>query len=272
MSTSPVLDGHTHLGLLRFMVKPVSEERRKLPAFQDRLECSVSDLLASMDAHGIAQAVAFPFPAEEVDAVQANYYVLQAQSANPQRILAFALVGDDVEFWLRQGARGFKQHALVQNPQRFDLPRAHRAMAEAGVPLMIHCWTRGGTTVPEQIRSILGYAPQLKVIVAHMGRRMPNTDLDVADNLAGLRDLGNVYVDTSTIRQPQAVRLAVQVLGEDRVIFGSDFPFNSQDPDSVGSELRVVDEAGLNARARRKVLGLNLMACLGLPVPQGQVR
>jgi len=173
-----IVDAHTHLGLEEFIVKPISEEKRKKPAFRDPMENRLQSLLARMDANGISRAIAFPYPLEEVDAIQANTHVIGAYRSYPDRIIPFALIGDDVEYWLRLGARGFKQHAILQSPERFDLPRAWRAMAEANVPLIVHLLSRGAPpSVTDQIRAILNAAPRLKVIVAHMGRKTPNTSV-----------------------------------------------------------------------------------------------
>lgn len=261
-----IIDAHTHLGLESFVVRPISEEKRKRPAFRDSMENRLERLIAQMDANGVAQAVAFPFPLEEIDAARANTYVLEAHRAFPDRIVPFALVGDDVEQWLEHGARGFKQHAILQNPDRFDLRRAYRAMAEADVPLIIHArWHPEGPGVADQIRTILEAAPTLRVIVAHMGRRTPNTGEGVRETLHHLRDEPGVYAETSTVRDPRAVECAVELLGEDRVMFGSDFPFNSYlDADPLAVELDVLARADLPPRVKEKILGTNVLTCLGV--------
>jgi len=263
---SPIVDAHTHLGLESFIVRLVSEEKRKKPAFRDSMENRIERLIERMDANGVAQAVAFPFPLEEIDAARANAYVIEAHGAFPHRIHPFALIGDDVEHWLGQGARGFKQHAILQNPDRFDLGRAYRAMAEAQAPLIIHPRSQPGfPSVVDQIRRILGVAPTLKVIVAHMGRRTPNTSEGVVENLRGLRDEPGVYVETSTVRDARAIECAVELLGEDRVLFGSDFPFNSHlDADPLAVELEILSRAHLPLGVREKVLGTNVLTCLGI--------
>ncbi len=260
-----IIDGHTHLGLERFVVKPISEEKRKKPAFRDPQENRIENLIRRMDANGVSQAVAFPYPLEEVDAVLANTYVLEAYRAYPERIIPFALVGDDVERWVKEGARGFKQHAILQSPERFDLPRAYRIIAQAKVPLLIHARAREDSpSVADQVHWILKCAPDLRVIVAHMGRNTPNTSEKVEASLTALRDEPNVYFETSTVRDPAMIRRAVELIGEERVVFGSDYPFNSyQDADPLAVELGVIARADLASRTRQKILGENLLRCLG---------
>jgi predicted TIM-barrel fold metal-dependent hydrolase len=260
-----IIDGHAHLGLEKFIVKPISEEKRQRPAFKDKMDAPLDMLLARMDANGIARAVSFPHPLEEVDADAANRYVFDAYRTHPERIIPFALIGDDVECWLKQGARGFKQHEILQAPERFDLKRAYAAMAEAGVPLIIHARSRVPGMVAELVFRILSAAPSLKIIIAHLGRHTPNTSEHVESNLLALRDHVNVYFETSTVRDAAIFQRAVEVVGEDRVIFGTDFPFNSylnDDPTAV--EIALVERSHLDLRVKDKIFGENLLRCLGM--------
>ncbi len=61
-----IIDAHTHLGLEKFIVKRIPDEKRKRPAFRDPMEHRLERLLAQMDRNGVARAVAFPMPLEEV--------------------------------------------------------------------------------------------------------------------------------------------------------------------------------------------------------------
>ncbi len=259
-----IIDAHTHLGLEKFIVKRIPDEKRKRPAFRDPMEHRLERLLAQMDRNGVARAVAFPMPLEEVDAAQANEFVLEASRAFPGRIIPFALVGDDVAHWLRQGAQGFKEQDILQAPERFDLPRAYRALAEANVPVIIHARSRTPTQVATKIKTVLRAAPGLRVIVAHMGRHTPNTSEHVESNLLALRDATNVCFETSTVRAPSMIKRAVDIVGEDRVIFGSDLPFNSYlGGDSLAAEMDCIKQAGVSPSVERKIFSENLLRCLG---------
>lgn len=260
-----IVDAHTHIGLQSFIVKPIAEEKLKRPAFRDPLENAIENLIARMDANGVARAVTFAYPLEEVDAVMANEYVLAAQSAYPDCIIPFALVGDDVETWVARGARGFKEQDILQTPERFDLKRAYAMVAETGKPLLLHARSRTPSEVSDKIKGMLRDAPRLKVIVAHMGRHTPNTAQHVEENLLALREYANVSFETSTVRDPGMIARAIEIVGEDRVMFGSDFPFNShQDPDPLAVELDVIRRANLAPRAQEKILGQNILRLLEL--------
>lgn len=253
----PVIDAHTHLGLEAFIVRPISEEKKKKPAFRDRMENESIALLAALDRNGVDAAVAFPFPLSEVDAESANSYVLEAARSHAGRIIPFALVGDDVATWIARGARGFKQHFLLE-PERFDLARIYPAIAEAGLPLVAHLPTRAIVAGAE---AILKLAPRLNLVIAHMGRCEPNTGLCVPENLRALAGRENVWFETSTVRDAATFRLAVELVGAQRICFGSDLPFNSHlGGDPLEVELKIMRDSGISAGGLEAILGGNIRA------------
>jgi len=247
-----VVDAHTHLGLERFIVRPISEEKKKRPAFRDGMENRPGRLLAAMDRNGVQQAVVFPYPLAEVDSGEANRYVLEAARLHSDRLIPFVLLDGEPAAWIARGARGFKQHFLLE-PERFPLDRVYPPIAEAGLPLLAHLTTRA---IVPGARAILKLAPRLPLIIAHLGRCEPNTALCVEENLLALAGLGNVFFETSTVRDPAAFRRAVELVGAERLCFGSDFPFNSYlDTDPLAVELAAVRAAGLPAGELEQVLG-----------------
>ncbi|MEI6875103.1 MAG: amidohydrolase family protein [Spirochaetota bacterium] len=255
-----IVDAHTHLGLESFIVRPISEEKRKKPAFKDRMEQETATLLAALDRNRVDAAVAFPFPLSEVDADWANAYLFSAAQTKPGRIIPFALLGDDFASWIACGARGFKQHFLLE-PERFDLARIYPAIAEAGLPLIAHLPTRAIVAAAE---AILKMAPSLKLIIAHMGRCEPNTGLCVPENLRALAGHENVYFETSTVRDAATFALAVDLVGPGRILFGSDLPFNSHlGGDPLAAELELMRGSGIPADALEGILGGNLLALVG---------
>lgn len=255
----PIIDCHVHIGLETFLAEPIPPEKLARPAFQDRMANSVANQLARMDANGVDTAIVFGFPLKEVDRVIANEYVLDAARQYPDRFIPFMLVGDDTEHWLARGAAGFKQQNILYAPERFDLMSAYATMAEAGAPMLIHFRAGAGYDVTEQATAILRRVPTLKLIVAHMGRNTPNSADQVDKALRGLADYPNVIFETSTVRDPRAIEDAVRVVGAARVIFGSDYPFNSfQDADPLAHELDVIRQADLSDDARQEIFADNI--------------
>ena len=113
--------------------------------------------------------------------------------------------------------------------------------------------------------------PGLKVIAAHAGGIIPYT-VGRLDHGYRVRPecraalprrpssyLRHVYFDTIAHGR-EALAYLVRRFGADRVVLGSDFPFDMADPDPVGT---VRDLRGLPARDRSRILGGNAHALFG---------
>ena len=97
-----------------------------------------------------------------------------------------------------------------------------------------------------------------------MGRCVPNTGECVEENLKALAGRENVFFETSTVRVPDTFRRAAELAGPGRILFGSDFPFNSHlDGDPLAAELRIMRASGIPESALRGIMGGNLLALIG---------
>ncbi|MGW1885600.1 amidohydrolase family protein [Streptomyces sp. NPDC001970] len=142
---------------------------------------------------------------------------------------------EGVERYVRQaveaGARVFKSHIQVgaYDPNDARLDPAWGLLAEAGIPVVVHCGSGpapGKYTGPEPIGRLLARHPRLPLIVAHMGMPEYSDFLDLAERYGEVRlDTTMAFTDFSERFSPFPVsehgRLAE--LGE-RVLFGTDFP------------------------------------------------
>lgn len=137
----------------------------------------------------------------------------------------------DVRRAIENGARVFKAHVQVgaYDPRSRDLDAAWGVLAEAGVPVVVHC---GGGPVatpytgPEIWAEVMERHPTLPVIVAHLG--MPDFEgfFDLAERFPALRlDTTGVFTDFMERAWPfpAPARSRLLDLG-DRIMFGSDFP------------------------------------------------
>lgn len=255
-----VIDAHTHIGLAEFVVRPISPEKLKKPAFQDKMTQTPDELLASLDLNGIEKAVVFPFPLSEADAEKANGYVLEAWRKHGERIIPFALVDDEPLRWASSGFRGFKQHFLLE-PERFDSKRIYREIASTGLPLMAHFPTY---KIVENAERILALAPTIKLIVAHMGRCGPYTGNCVMENIARLKKYENVFFETSTVRDPETFKMALAELGASRLCFGSDIPFGSKvGPNPQGEELSLLLKTVDDEEDRSRIFAGTILGLIG---------
>ena len=99
------------------------------------------------------------------------------------------------------------------------------------MPTLIHCG-HPIFTLPWSIEELIVEFPELKVVLGHMGHGnivYINAAIDVAARHP------NVWLETSGMPMHTKIRTAVERVGEDKVMYGSDAPFH--DP---GVEIRKV--------------------------------
>ena len=98
------------------------------------------------------------------------------------------------------------------------------------------------------IRDIVHNFPSLKIEVAHMARARPGDVSFMIEMLEALAPFPHVSFDTSTVRQSQVVEAAVKIVGPERILYGSDFPFFMDElgiEDIMEQQIRHILKAGL---------------------------
>nr|WP_236677656.1 amidohydrolase family protein [Streptomyces actinomycinicus] len=140
-----------------------------------------------------------------------------------------------VETYVREaveaGARVFKAHVQVgaYDPADELLQQAWGLLAEAGVPVVIHCGSGpapGKHTGPGPIARVLARHPRLRLIVAHLGMPEYEEFLGLAERYGEVRlDTTMAFTDFTEKLMPFPPR-ALPRLAElgDRILLGSDFP------------------------------------------------
>ena len=181
-----------------------------------------------MDRNGISQSVVFPSVMIPHTQRQANEETL-SMVAGKDRFIPFAFIDPRLdespsllEELLQKGCKGLKLHPVCHGyvvshgmcSPSFEVAQAH------DLPVIIHSgWGEYG-----EIRFIAQLAEQykqLKIIVGHMK--------EYQDIFALLPRYDNVAVETSYATHPRRIAQAVNALGSERVLFGSDFPCGQQD-------------------------------------------
>ncbi|MFJ9565887.1 amidohydrolase family protein [Streptomyces fuscichromogenes] len=129
------------------------------------------------------------------------------------------------------GARVFKAHVQVgaYDPADELLDRAWGLLAEAGIPIVIHCGSGpvpGKHAGPGPTGRVLARHPRLRLIIAHMGMPEYEEFLDLAERYPEVRlDTTMAFTDFTERFMPFPPRALPRIaaLG-DRVLLGSDFP------------------------------------------------
>jgi glutamate-1-semialdehyde 2,1-aminomutase len=183
------------------------------------------------------ERLAFPFPfAGNCDFASSNDYVA-AQVAGRAASSALMLVHpgmDEAEILAtlkRTGAIGLKPYLVYATngaPAEASitdfLPEHQIALADRlGLIVMMHLSKRRAISDPDNISEILRLSekyPRVRWILAHCARSYSACAIEAA--AAQLRSLPNVWYDTSTVCEADALDALYTGVGVDRVMYGSD--------------------------------------------------
>jgi len=231
-------------------------------------------LLSSMDSLGIAHVVIC-----SLEPLTMTQELIELTGAHKHRISIFASVSrdepDPIKYltpFVDSGAiAGLKIHPVVGGYACGELYHKTKDLAalasETGLPIVIHT----GHIPVEQLNGIAGCNevraiepliagfPKVKFVLAHIGWESWRQVLGLA------KQYPNALVETSW--QPaRIIRRAVDVLGPERVLFGSDYPLFKQ-----SLALRQVRQA-LTAREFVLVASVNALRLLRLSRPAQEKR
>lgn len=240
---------------------------------------TAEETVEAMDREGVDRSVAFGFPWSDPGLCRlGNDYVLEAQRRYPGRLVAFYTpslecgpdqvreTGDG----LARGMQGVGEVALYLDSASSggDLLTRLGPLAEAAlekkVPFLLHVNEPVGHLYPGKVdvrlmdiwRFAAGF-PELKLVLAHWGGGLCFYELMKSVR----RSLGNLYYDTAAspfLYEPRVYRIAAEILGAERILFGSDFPLI---PPS--RYFREIEGAGLPAGQKDCILGENALRLLG---------
>jgi predicted TIM-barrel fold metal-dependent hydrolase len=278
----PVIDAHIHI----FPPEVISQRERFLaldPHFgalyanpRARL-ATAEDALASMDRNGIAGAFALGFGWSDLGLCRMhNDYLLDVQRRFPGRFACFAAMQPrdssaalgELSRAIGAGLRGVGE--LMPHGQGYRLddwavvdPLAE-ALASLERPLVVHVsepvghrYPGKGDVSPVAAWELAQRHPALRVVFAHWGGGLPFYELmpEVAT------DLRQAFYDsaaTTFLYRFEVFRVAAEICGAERILFGTDFPLLRQGP-----FLRRVRGLGLPGPAQRSILGENAVRLIG---------
>ncbi len=247
-----IIDFHTHI------FPPWVRENRAEYLKQDRgfaelysspkaKMATVEDLIDSMDRDEIDVSIVLNSGwANHQLCVETNEYIMESVSRYPDRLVGFCalqpksgeLALAELERCARNGIKGIGE--LMPDSQGFDLrdkelmaPLAHLAM-QHNMPILTHTsepvghiYSGKGNVTPERVYQFITDFPKLQIICAHWGGGLPFYALmpEVASALS------NTFFDTAAtpfLYRYQIFSQVINLVGEDKVLFGSDYPLISQ--------------------------------------------
>lgn len=224
-----IIDAHMHIGLPSFCENKNSE-------FQYDLCSTYDEIIELMDANDIDKAIILPIPHKDFNIEKTNNYVFEAYKKHSDRLIPFCRIDEKLGENIDKGFRGVKLHLLYEEVDIKSIRSKLQQIEDANIPIIIHAKYANKV---KQIEQILQYAPNINIILAHMGRGHLYTGEQTIDNALALKRYPNVYMDLSTVGDLQSIINVCEILGYERVVFASDYPFGKN---CLGKKYRYIDE------------------------------
>jgi predicted TIM-barrel fold metal-dependent hydrolase len=203
---------------------------------------TTESLIETMDRAGVSHAVLCGFPWHDSGLCREhNAYMAESAALHPGRMSWLGIVQpqdvhceSDAIWCLEHGAaglgefnadaQGFVWHELSGIDGLFQM------CAELDRPVLLHAseavghsYPGKGTATPDRLLPFLERHPTLRVIAAHWGGGLPFFELMPEVAVAA----ANVVYDSAAstyLYRPRVFRSVIDVVGPERVLFGSDFP------------------------------------------------
>jgi predicted TIM-barrel fold metal-dependent hydrolase len=278
-----VIDFHTHI------FPPTFRERRDAffpqePAFEALYGSATArlagreELLRNMEEQGIDRSVIFGFPWEKPEHFRRhNDYIIEAVRKHPDRFTGFCCFSplsphgpEEVRRCLDAGLAGVGELAVYRSGFSEEFIRSLREVmgicADRNVPVLLHTNEPVGHVYPgktpvqlNEIYDLLKHYPLNKIVLAHWGGGLFFYSLMKKEVREVLK---NVWFDTAAspfLYEPQIYRIAGEIAGTDKILFGTDYPLLS--PKRYFEEMEL---AGLSEESARSICGENAARLLSL--------
>jgi len=249
-----IVDSHVHLGRIASL----------------DIEATAEELVEIADEVGVNQIFCTHCTALFYDMVEGNRLLAEAAKRFPDRIICYVTIPspywgdqalDEIRFCVEElGMRGLKIYSTphgiagdrtiipIDDP---DMDAVFEKAVVYRLPVLAH-------SNPEQCEAVAERFPELVLLMAHSGGTL------IADGnwhraIAAARRCQNIYLETcSSMVDMGSLEMAVQAIGPERIIYGSDTPL--LDP---FVQIARVKDADISDDAKQRILGDNMTALLG---------
>lgn len=169
------------------------------------------------------------------------------------------------------GMQGVKLHPAMDNfyPNSPEYFQIYEKIVKLEVPVLFHTnpphgeWKRSS---PVRILKVAQSFLQMKIILAHILSAPKEIRLSpkkasqyTKETISKAKDLSNVYLDTSQLKEKEKLEFAVEKLGANRILFGSDYKWGKMD-----ETIEVILESNLSEHEKKSIFQENLQTLMTL--------
>ena len=259
-----ICDAHLHYGLRAPMEQIISTSplAQKFPCYRMTQLSSMDRYEQLLSAHNVARTVLVPFVFREISIPEENAAVLAFARRDPEHRYPYALLDESDPGFIGRHFRdyvGVKEHIILNESILTDEKRIiFEQVRDHAMTFLIHSQLNRRV---EYLRQVLKEFPGIKIQIAHMGRGRPGDTAVIRQSLEAFRSFENVTFDTSTTREPEVIEWAVDLVGAERILYASDFPFFMEDPreDIMDAQIRQVLDARITDAQREAIFHGNFI-------------
>jgi predicted TIM-barrel fold metal-dependent hydrolase len=236
------------------------------------------ELLKNMDAEGVHKSVIFGFPWQKPDHFRRhNDYIIGSVESHPDRLIGFCCFSPlspegsrEAERCLASGLKGVGELAIynggISSEHIVSFAETMAVCSQFDVPLLLHTNEPVGHSYPGKTATglnplyhLLKAYPSNRFVLAHWGGGLFFYALMKKE----VREvLSRVWFDTAAspyLYVPEVYRLAVEIMGFEKILFGSDYPLLQ--PKRYMEEM---ESANLSSQAVKAIAGENAAGLLRL--------
>ena len=278
-----IIDFHTHIFPPR-----IKKNRTKyidsdscfaiLYSKPDTRLATADELIAGMDKDGVGTSVILNigWTTHEL-CVETNDYILESIARYPERLIGFCTVQpqsleaalDEIERCAKGGIRGvgemrpdmqlldFRDEAVMK-PFTEVMTRHNLVLLTHATEPVGHQYPGKGEVTLDMLYPLITSYPDLTIVCAHWGGGLPFYALMPEVKKA----MNNVFFDTAAspfLYTSQVYNQVIQLVGADKVLFGSDYPLLGQ-----GRLLKEIESLDLPEETARLILSGNAQRVLGI--------
>jgi len=242
----PVIDSHIHI---------CKDDWR----FGADLVFGWNDLEDLFRRDSIQGAVVMPMISNTDDSIAVNSAFLEEVRQSPSKRKLWPYYWPhpgqiDMELAGQKDFVGVKFHPSISQKRIDSAPDIIGLARDRGVPLLVHCG-RNQISHIEYLLTAMRMEPDVTYIGAHLGGLANELIIAALALIERQPRRDNLYLETSGCMNPKIVRRAIDVMGPDRILWGTDIPFFDLEVSRV-----VLDKTGVEGKDLRRILHDNAVA------------